>query len=344
MSQQPSWKVLVVDDEEGIHSITRMIFRDYAFEGRPLELISAMSGEQARQILSQQTDIAVAILDVVMETDHEGLQLVNFIRRELDNPRLRIILRTGHPGFAPESEVVIQYDINDYLSKAELSASRLLTSVVVALRSYRDICQSQPPTARPETAAQAPSASLALEHLASLSPLAVQAAKRLSQQSLAPMVKDLAQQLHGLQQQLHHGIRLANNQPLEADLSAQSDLDLLLDQLSGNFLASARREGWIFSYQILGQTSALKGDSQGLGQCLMTALTLAKLRAKGGDIQLTARLEQQRWKLDFSSDSASQNDCEWSQQLAQQLNQQLTLYSGTIEQSGSKLLAIELPC
>ncbi|MAC46765.1 MAG: hypothetical protein CMI12_07925, partial [Oceanospirillum sp.] len=124
------WKILVVDDEEGIHGITRMIFRDYEFEQRPIELISAMNGAEAQAVLLQHPDIALILLDVVMETENEGLQLVEHIRHQMNNPDVRIILRTGHPGYAPEAQVIIQYDINDYLSKAELSASRLLTSVV----------------------------------------------------------------------------------------------------------------------------------------------------------------------------------------------------------------------
>ncbi|MFG1491752.1 response regulator, partial [Oceanospirillum sp. HFRX-1_2] len=133
------WKILIVDDEEGIHGITRMIFRDYEFEQRPIELISAMSSSEAQQRLEQDPDIALILLDVVMETENAGLQLVETIRHQMNNQDVRIILRTGHPGYAPEAQVIIDYDINDYLSKAELSASRLLTSVIVALRSYRDI-------------------------------------------------------------------------------------------------------------------------------------------------------------------------------------------------------------
>jgi CheY-like chemotaxis protein len=89
----PPWRILVVDDEEGIHGITRMIFRDYAFEGRLVELISALSGRQARELLRQHEDIALILLDVVMESDDEGLRLVDYIRDELGNRQIRIILR-----------------------------------------------------------------------------------------------------------------------------------------------------------------------------------------------------------------------------------------------------------
>ncbi|MFC6672615.1 response regulator [Marinobacterium aestuariivivens] len=153
------WRVLVVDDEEGIHGITRMIFRGYTFEDRPVELISALSGQQARELLHKHEDLALVLLDVVMESDDEGLRLVDYIRDQLGNRRVRIILRTGHPGYAPETDVIVRYDINDYLSKAELSASRLLTSVVVALRAYRDLVNAGPlrkrqPTGKPHRTAR----------------------------------------------------------------------------------------------------------------------------------------------------------------------------------------------
>jgi signal transduction histidine kinase len=84
-------------------------------------------------------DIAVILLDVVMETDDAGLKLVDFIRTQLKNEAVRIILRTGQPGQAPERQVIVDYDINDYKAKTELTADKLFTSLTAALRSYQQI-------------------------------------------------------------------------------------------------------------------------------------------------------------------------------------------------------------
>ncbi|NDV28211.1 response regulator [Desulfovibrio sp. JC010] len=134
-----NWKILIVDDEEDVHSTTRLVLSDFSFEGAGLEFLSAYSAEQAVSILKEHPDVAVILLDVVMETNHAGLELVRTIREEMKNNMVRIILRTGQPGQAPERQVIIEYDINDYKHKAELTAQRLFTSVLSALRSYRDL-------------------------------------------------------------------------------------------------------------------------------------------------------------------------------------------------------------
>jgi response regulator RpfG family c-di-GMP phosphodiesterase len=133
------WKILVVDDEREIHRVTRMVMDDFRFEGRGLEMLHAYSGAEARDLMRCHDDIAVILLDVVMETEHSGLEFVKFVREEMNNPLSRIILRTGQPGAAPERSVIVNYDINDYKSKSELTAQKLFTTVVSALRGYRGI-------------------------------------------------------------------------------------------------------------------------------------------------------------------------------------------------------------
>lgn len=132
----PPWKLLVVDDDEEVHSATRFVMRDLVILGRPLCLLHAGSASEAREQLRRHRDIAVAILDVVMETEQAGLKLVGYIRNELGLAECRIILRTGQPGYAPELTVINEYDINDYRTKAELTHTRLITMVSTALRSY----------------------------------------------------------------------------------------------------------------------------------------------------------------------------------------------------------------
>ncbi|HPF69933.1 MAG TPA: DUF3369 domain-containing protein [Candidatus Krumholzibacteria bacterium] len=133
------WKLLVVDDEEDVHHVTRLVLGRFRFEERPVELLGAFSAVEARRVLAAHPDVAVILLDVVMERDDAGLRLVQHIRDELGNRNVRIILRTGQPGQAPEQEVVARYDINDYKAKVELTADKLCTSVTSALRAWRDI-------------------------------------------------------------------------------------------------------------------------------------------------------------------------------------------------------------
>lgn len=134
-----SWKVLVVDDEAAVHDVTRLALADFSFEGRPLRLVSVYSAAEAEAALADHPDTAVILLDVVMETDGAGLDFVHHVRTAAKNHLVRIILRTGQPGHAPENRVIVEYDINDYKHKADLTAQRLFTAVIGALRSYRDL-------------------------------------------------------------------------------------------------------------------------------------------------------------------------------------------------------------
>ncbi|MBL8670358.1 MAG: DUF3369 domain-containing protein [Alphaproteobacteria bacterium] len=133
------WQVLVVDDDADVHRVTLFVLKSMTFDGRPLEVISAMSARQAREILAAKPGIALAMIDVVMETEHAGLDLVRWVRGELGNRTVRLVLRTGQPGQAPETQVVAAYDINDYKTKEELTTQKLFTLVHSSLRSYRDI-------------------------------------------------------------------------------------------------------------------------------------------------------------------------------------------------------------
>jgi response regulator RpfG family c-di-GMP phosphodiesterase len=133
------WKILIIDDEQDVHAITELVLRGFVFESRALEFFHAYSAAQAYEILQKTDDIAMAFVDVVMETEHAGLDLVRDIREKLDNKLLRLVLRTGQPGQAPEESVIVEYDINDYKAKTELTAIKLKTTLYAALRSYRDL-------------------------------------------------------------------------------------------------------------------------------------------------------------------------------------------------------------
>ncbi|MBE9563247.1 MAG: DUF3369 domain-containing protein, partial [Proteobacteria bacterium] len=138
-SKLPPWKILIVDDEKDIHEMTQLGLEDFKFTDRTLKIFHAMSGIEAREILQAEPDIAVALIDVVMETDDAGLQLVNYIRNELKYFKIRLIIRTGQPGMAPERTVIECYDIDDYKSKTELRDDKLYTTMRMSLKSYRDL-------------------------------------------------------------------------------------------------------------------------------------------------------------------------------------------------------------
>ena len=132
-------KILVVDDEPDVLSVTRLAIKSLRHEGKKVEMLTATSGAEGVALARLNPDVAVVLLDVVMETDHAGLEACRAIRAE--NPFVRILLRTGQPGMAPERETIDEYDIDGYLPKAELGSDRLYVAVRTALRAWKQLVE-----------------------------------------------------------------------------------------------------------------------------------------------------------------------------------------------------------
>ncbi|CAK0754122.1 putative two-component system response regulator [Azospirillaceae bacterium] len=143
IGQERPWRVLVVDDDLETHSVTRLALRHFHYRRRLLDVLSAHSAQEARVLLRQHTDIALILLDVVMETNDAGLRLIHFVRHTLNNPTVRIILRTDHKEQIPEEKITLEYDINDYREKTELTQEKLFSCITRALRSYEMISSMQ---------------------------------------------------------------------------------------------------------------------------------------------------------------------------------------------------------
>ncbi|PKG80962.1 hypothetical protein CXF85_19535 [Colwellia sp. 75C3] len=138
-SEPEKYNLLIVDDEPGMHDVTKLALRNYLFNGVGLNILSVYSGQEAIEFLDKRDDIAVILLDVVMESSDAGLKVANWIRRVKRDHRVRIVLRTGQPGDAPEELVMVEYDINDYKEKTELTNRKLNTLMHSCLRAYNDI-------------------------------------------------------------------------------------------------------------------------------------------------------------------------------------------------------------
>ena len=139
---QKPWKILIVDDDHGVHDVTRLALKNLYVHDRPLAFTSVFSAKEARELLENDDSFSVALVDVVMETAHAGLELTQYIREKLLNPHLRIIIRTGQSGQAPEKYVIDHYDINDYKEKTELNADKLYASVKLAINNYANIADA----------------------------------------------------------------------------------------------------------------------------------------------------------------------------------------------------------
>ena len=140
--QLPPWRVLIVDDDVDVHVVTKFALSSTSFGGRRLSFVHAYSAAEALVKLRDIPDIALVLLDVMMETADAGLQLARQVREQLHNDLVRIVLRTGQPGQAVEHSIIVDYDINDFWSKTDLTTRKLFTTVIAALRAYATLAQA----------------------------------------------------------------------------------------------------------------------------------------------------------------------------------------------------------
>lgn len=132
-------RILIADDEPDIQAVTRLSLKGLSRKCGAIEFHCASTGKETLELMERHPDIGVILLDVVMETDTAGLDACRAIRERLNNPFVRILLRTGQPGIAPEQQTIDTYDIDGYLAKTETSSSRLYTAVRCALKSHQEL-------------------------------------------------------------------------------------------------------------------------------------------------------------------------------------------------------------
>ncbi|MBF0610765.1 MAG: EAL domain-containing protein [Magnetococcales bacterium] len=133
------WKVLVIDDDPDIHVLTLRTLRHITFENVGIVCHSGYSSQDARTLIQNHPDAALILLDVAMETEEAGLNLVRFIRDEANNHFVRIILHTGQVEKSHILQVINEYDVNGFKEKSDFSPTNLIATVLTAFRSYRDL-------------------------------------------------------------------------------------------------------------------------------------------------------------------------------------------------------------
>ncbi|MCP4119202.1 MAG: response regulator [Desulfobacteraceae bacterium] len=136
LSSEP-WKIMIIDDEPDVHDITTTVLGDFTFDNRGVVFLNAYSSSQAVDLLEKNPDTALLLVDVVMETESAGLDLVHHVRETMKNHVVQIAIRTGQPGQAPESDVVSRYQIDTYNAKTEMTAQKLISLVTISLRTYQ---------------------------------------------------------------------------------------------------------------------------------------------------------------------------------------------------------------
>lgn len=135
------WSILIVDDDPEVHAVTKLALHDFSFDNKKLKFFSAYSAKEAKNILSENSNFVIVLLDIVMESNNAGLKVVNYIRQDLNDSLMRVIIRTGQPGYAPERDIINHYDINDYKEKTELTTTKLYTTTRTALSQFKQLSE-----------------------------------------------------------------------------------------------------------------------------------------------------------------------------------------------------------
>lgn len=311
--------VLVVDDDEYVHQLTKMVLRGFEFDGQPIRLASAMSAQEAKDYLKQHDNVAVALVDVVMETDNAGLELVNHIRNEYNNNEIRLLIRTGQPGAAPEESVFQDYDINDYLSKTDITAHKLRMALLNALRSYRDIrhaadLQRQIMSAEQDTRSAAAASEAKSQFLAHMSheirtPLngIIGITDILSQTQLS---EEQAKYVSTIEQSGETLLSIINDildfSKIEAGKLELENTDFSLTEICSSlehiFIAQLKEKQLTYSFNIDSHIPEfLKGDPLRLRQILLNLFSNSlKFTSKGGiHLEVRCITNQPNYELEF---------------------------------------------
>jgi signal transduction histidine kinase len=299
------WQILVVDDDPEVLAVTRLSLRDFRFANRPVVLLDADSAAAAREALARSPEVALILLDVVMETEHAGLDLVRYVREELDNSAVRIVLRTGQPGQAPAMEVADRYQIDDYRTKTELTFERLRVLVTTALRTYGLVRQLE---SRSRALAEHASELERFSYVAShdmQTPLAnIARLVQLLQRRLADVLTDRQRELmdllvsstHDLQQLISDLLALARIGREQIDRSAPVDLNRTMQRIT------AHLQGLIDDRQVqldVGPLPVVEGHAVLLEQLLSNLIDNAiKFQPQGQPkVAISAREISEGWEL-----------------------------------------------
>ncbi len=315
----PAWKILIVDDEVDIHQVTEFALKHEIIDQRGIEFLHAYSISQAQAILTSHTNIALVLLDVIMETRDAGLQLINYIRNTLHNYTIRIVIRTGHTDIFPERDFFVQYDINDFYSKTELVGDRLFILTYSSLRSYQQLIDIQKKTLEKQEADEAKEAALqANQHktyfLASVSheirtPLnAIMGYTQLliksphlpaKESQTAQIIKDNTDHLTTL---LNEVLDLSKIESGKMHLSPTAvNLSTLLQQLSDLFQLSCEEKGiqWKTTVSLHHSEQYVLADEKKLRQILINLIGNAIKFTEQGSIELSCtQLATQYYQFD----------------------------------------------
>jgi len=106
-----AWQILSIDTTASANNTIKKTLDGFHFLNKDMLVLQAESTAQAKHILSKHSDIALVLLNT-MDEKLESLELIQYIRINLENYRVRIILRTGYPDVLPDIRLIEEYEVD----------------------------------------------------------------------------------------------------------------------------------------------------------------------------------------------------------------------------------------
>ena len=131
------WRVLIVDDEPELHVLTTTVLKDFMFEGKSLEFVSAHNELEISEALESDQDYAIIITDIIREEIDSGFKLIARIRSDSRFDNTYLIIRSGSLGLLSMRQAATDYDVDYINEKANFSTSIFFSVFTIGIRTYR---------------------------------------------------------------------------------------------------------------------------------------------------------------------------------------------------------------
>ncbi len=140
--------ILLLESDQGIYQIWQEQMSAFTFQGKSVRWEWVETPKQAKVKLKKENHFCAIGLAIDTAKPKTSLDMIRWIKEELGNPALRVIVYGDCEDIALETSLFLDYGIHEYCRKSDLTSVKLTTLVIKALQSYQEVqnlehnCQS----------------------------------------------------------------------------------------------------------------------------------------------------------------------------------------------------------